>query len=160
GLRAVATRRAIQSRTHSSVPPIARDAYPGDTAAAVNPYDPVETYVAAILLLASQKEASHIRIEPTDDGKADISLFIGGKWWPEDRDLDFPEVMRVLAKQMGLPPPLRGKAHAGRVALQRDDDSVLCYLVAIEHRDDGSFGALVEVVDEPTFRKRDKPIAP
>lgn len=126
----------------------------------MNPYDPIETYVAAILLVASQKDASHIRIEPTADGKADISLFIGSKWWPEDKDLDFPEVMQVLAKQMGMPPPLRGKTHTGRVALQRDDDSVLCYLVAIDHTADGSFSALVELVDERTFKTRDKPIAP
>ena len=125
----------------------------------MNPYDPIETYAAAILLVAHHKDASHIRILPKN-GKADISLFIGDKWWPEDCDAELVPVIDVLCKQIGLPPPLKnGRTHSGRLALQRDDNSVLCYLAAISHGEAG-LSALVELVDEPTFKKRSEPIAP
>lgn len=125
----------------------------------MNPYDPIETYTCAILLVAHHKDASHLRIVPKD-GKADVSLFIGGRWWPEDCDAEIEPVINVLCKQIGLPPPLKnGRVHTGRMALQRDDNSVLCYLAAISHTDAG-LSALVELVDEPTFKKRSEPVAP
>lgn len=117
-----------------------------------------ETYLAAVLYVAEQKGASHVRIVPRA-GIADISILIDHRWWPEDSTEDHARVMIALCGQLCLPMPDHGDVKAGRLAIKCADESVLLFLVSISHTDAG-LTALVEIVDEPTFNSRSEPAVP
>ncbi|MBA2538551.1 MAG: hypothetical protein H0V17_02860 [Deltaproteobacteria bacterium] len=120
---------------------------------------PVETLVNAFLLKAVKSQATHVRIIQVPNGGS-VQLWFEGAWHEE---LAVPEVLRTplvrrLGVMIGVLPPPRGKPWFGSLCMELGGDRHY-FAVAID-RDHDTLHALVELVDETSFKARRQPRPP